>query len=75
MSRRPLLRARISTMRTQLAASAVIAPVLLKEVDIYQDKRYLTAAEEVGFTLAAGVDFQAADAGTRVACRPRGSGD
>jgi len=35
-----------ASMRIQMAAENTIAPVLLKEVDVYQDKRYLTAIGE-----------------------------
>jgi DNA repair protein RadA/Sms len=42
-------------MRTQLAAGSVIAPVLLKEVDIFQDKRYLTAIGEFDRVMGGGI--------------------
>ena len=44
-----------SSMRTQLAAGLAIAPVLLKEVDIYQDKRYLTAIGEFDRVMGGGI--------------------
>ena len=44
-----------SSMRTQIAAESVIAPVLLKEVDINHDKRYLTAIGEFDRVMGGGV--------------------
>jgi len=42
-------------MRAQIAAAGSIAPVLLKEVDIYQDKRHLTAIGEFDRVMGGGV--------------------
>src|SRR5476649_1136904 len=44
-----------ASMRTQIAAGSVIAPVLLKEVDIIQDKRYLTAIGEFDRVMGGGI--------------------
>jgi len=43
------------SMRTQIAAEAATAPVLLKEVDVCQDKRYLTAIGEFDRVMGGGV--------------------
>jgi len=48
-------RAEGASMRTQLAASSIIAPVLLNEVDIHQDKRYLTAIGEFDRVMGGGI--------------------
>jgi len=42
-------------MRVQIAAQAMTAPVLLKEVDIYQEKRFLTAIGEFDRVIGGGV--------------------
>ena len=47
--------ARGTSMRTQMAAGSVMAPVLLKEVDVYQDKRYLTAIGEFDRVMGGGI--------------------
>jgi DNA repair protein RadA/Sms len=44
-----------ASMRTQIAALSVTAPVLLKEVDIFQDKRYLTAMGEFDRVTGGGI--------------------
>ncbi len=44
-----------ASMRTQIAAETVTAPVLLKEVDVYQDKRYLTAIGEFDRVMGGGI--------------------
>lgn len=44
-----------ASMRTQIAGGLAIAPVLLKEVDIYQDKRYLTAIGEFDRVMGGGI--------------------
>ena len=44
-----------TSTRTQLAAGSVIAPVLLKDIDIYQDKRYLTAIGEFDRVMGGGI--------------------
>jgi len=50
-----VVRSEAQSTRTQLAAASVIAPVLLKEVDIYQDKRYLTAIGEFDRVMGGGI--------------------
>ncbi len=42
-------------MRVRLAAASAIAPVLLKDVDIFQEKRFLTAIGEFDRVLGGGV--------------------
>jgi len=42
-------------MRSQVAASFATAPVLLKEVDVYQDKRYLTSIGEFDRVMGGGI--------------------
>jgi DNA repair protein RadA/Sms len=44
-----------ASMRIQMAAENTIAPVLLKEVDVYQDKRYLTAIGEFDRVMGGGI--------------------
>ena len=44
-----------ASMRTQIAAESVSAPVLLKEVDIYTDKRHLTVIGEFDRVMGGGV--------------------
>ena len=48
-------RAESGSMRSQLAAGTIVAPVLLKEVDIHQDKRYLTAIGEFDRVMGGGI--------------------
>ena len=43
------------SMRAQVAAEAAIAPVLLKEVDILEDKRYLTSIGEFDRVMGGGI--------------------
>ena len=42
-------------MRVSIASGSVIAPVLLKEVDVFQDKRYLTAIGEFDRVMGGGI--------------------
>src|SRR5580693_8208415 len=44
-----------SGMRAQLAAANAVAPVLLKDVDIFQEKRYLTAIGEFDRVMGGGI--------------------
>ena len=44
-----------SSVRVQMSAGAVIAPVLLIEVDIFQDKRYMTAIGEFDRVMGGGI--------------------
>jgi DNA repair protein RadA/Sms len=44
-----------ASMRIQMAAENMIAPVLLKEVDVYHDKRYLTAIGEFDRVMGGGI--------------------
>jgi len=41
-------------LRVQIAAGAAIAPVLLKDIDVYQDKRYLTGIGEFDRVMGGG---------------------
>jgi len=43
------------SLRAQIAASGTVAPVLLKEVDVCQDKRYLTAIGEFDRVMGGGI--------------------
>ncbi len=43
------------SLRTQIAAGNMVPPVLLKEVDIYHDKRYLTAIGEFDRVMGGGI--------------------
>ena len=43
------------SIRVQMAASSVIAPVLLKEIDVHQDKRYLTSIGEFDRVMGGGI--------------------
>ncbi len=42
-------------MRIKIAAASAIAPVLLKDVDVYQDKRFLTGISEFDRVMGGGV--------------------
>jgi len=44
-----------ASLRTQLAAGVAVAPVLLKDIDVYQDKRYLTAIGEFDRVMGGGI--------------------
>jgi len=50
-----IVRPEQSSMRSQLAAGAATAPVLLKEIDILQDKRYMTAIGEFDRVMGGGI--------------------
>ena len=50
-----ITRSEQSSLRTQVAAEGAIAPVLLKDVDIYQEKRYMTAIGEFDRVMGGGV--------------------
>jgi len=48
-------RAEASTMRTQLAAGNATAPVLLNEINVLQDKRYMTSIGEFDRVMGGGI--------------------
>ena len=50
-----IARNEVPTTRSQITRVASIAPVLLKEVDIYQEKRYLTAIGEFDRVMGGGI--------------------
>ena len=51
----PVVRSEANSLRTQIAASAVAAPVLLKDVDVLQEKRYVTAIGEFDRVMGGGI--------------------
>jgi DNA repair protein RadA/Sms len=50
-----IARSEQASTRTQIAGGQGISPVLLKEVDVYQDKRYLTAIGEFDRVMGGGI--------------------
>lgn len=50
-----MARSEATGLRSQVAAAAATAPVLLKEIDVFQDKRYLTAIAEFDRVMGGGI--------------------